>query len=84
MDKNIIDKVNKQVYKKFPEVVGLKPSIRKQTGSKQINASRSSNQDSFLLTYKFSGVGPGGRKIPQFVRVVATSSGKIIKMSTSK
>jgi hypothetical protein len=84
MDKNSIEKVNKQVSKKFPETVGLKPSVRKQPMSKKVEASRTSDHSSYLLTYRFKGVGPSGQKIPRLVRVVATPSGRILKISTSK
>ena len=85
MDKKCIEKINKQISKKFPEVVGLSPTVRKQPVSKAQNkGSRNSDRDNYLLTYKFKGVGPGGQKIPRLVRVVATPSGKIIKISTSK
>ncbi len=85
MDPKVIEKINNQISKKFPEVVGVKPTIRKQSKSNSKgNSNRSSDEENYLVTYKFSGSGPTGQKIPRWVRVVATPKGKIVKISTSK
>ena len=85
MDSKTINSISKTVYRRFPEVVNVKPSVRKQSipGSK---SRKPSDQDkhNFLLTYKANVKGPNGQKISRLVRVVATASGKIIKTTTSK
>lgn len=85
MDPKILSKINKDVTKKFPDVADVKPTIRKQSrsGSKG-DKGKGNDEENYLITYKFSASGPGGKKIPRLVRVVASSKGKIIKISTSK
>jgi hypothetical protein len=77
MDKGILEQVSRHVAKKFPEMVGVRPTIRRQGKS-------SSDDPCFVLTFKGKAELPGGRKISRIVRVVADDSGRIIRMSTSK
>lgn len=85
MEPKIIDNINKQIAKKFPETAGIKPSIRKQTLSESKNKTpRDGEARNFLLTYKFTVNGPGGQKIPRWIRVIATPEGKVTKITTSK
>lgn len=85
MDSKIISKINKDVNKKFPDLADVKPTIRKQSSSgSKGNTEKGNDEENYLITYKFNASGPGGKKIPRWVRVVATSKGKIIKISTSK
>lgn len=72
MDSKLIDVINKQVYRKFPEVNGVKPVASSRPG------------EQVLLVYKGSALTPDGRSMPRAVRVVADAQGKIIKMTTSK
>jgi hypothetical protein len=72
MDSKLIDGINKQVYKKFPEVSGCKPAITTRPG------------DQYLLVYKGSAVTADGHPISRTVRVVADAAGKITRMTTSK
>ena len=83
MDQKTLDKVNAQVARKIPDVTGVKPTIKKQKKPTS-KGNKNAGDVNFLLTYKYTASGPGGRKIPQWVRVVATFRGKIIKISTSK
>jgi hypothetical protein len=85
MEKKIIENINKQIAKKFPETAGIKPSLRKQALSeKKQKSPRDGEARNYLLTYKFTANGPGGQKIPRWVRVIATPEGKVIKITTSK
>ncbi len=77
MDKATLEQVSRHVAKKFPEMVGVQPTIRRQGNS-------SSDDPSFVLTYKGKAELPGGREISRIVRVVADESGRVIRMSTSK
>ena len=83
MDPKIVQSISNKVYKKFPEISGKKPKVRKQRANgglpKSVNPA-----PNYLLTFRGVGQGPGGRKIPRLVRVVATTRGKIIKISTSR
>ncbi len=76
MEKTLVEKISKQVYRRFPEVNGAKPSIKQSKSAP--------SGENYVLTYKGSAAGPGGRSIPRNVRVVADAKGKIIRMSTSK
>ena len=55
MDKGTLEQVSRHVAKKFPEMAGVRPTIRRQGNS-------SSNDTCFVLTYKGKAELPGGRK----------------------
>jgi hypothetical protein len=70
-----IDRVSEEVYRKHPDLKGVKPSITPRKGD--------SSSDT-LLVYSKTVAGPGGKKINRVVRAVADENGKIKKISTSK
>ena len=70
-----IDRVSQQVYRKHPDLKGVKPQISPRQGV--------SSEDT-LLVYSKTVSGPGGKKINRVVRAVADENGKIKKISTSK
>jgi hypothetical protein len=72
MESKLIDQINKQVYKKFPEVNGVIPARTPRPG------------EQVLLVYRTTAMTADGRKIDRTVRVVADAAGKIVKMTTSK
>ncbi|MCJ7623806.1 MAG: hypothetical protein MUO76_09910 [Anaerolineaceae bacterium] len=72
MEREIIDKVCSQVYKRFPEVQGMKPKIQSYT----------SKQSLFIFHGKATAA--DGHTIPRTVRVVVDNNGKIGKMTTSR
>lgn len=72
-----ISKVRKEVARSFPEMAGVKPSVRKQENHRI-------EGEQYMLTFKGKADLPGGRKMSRVVRVVADERGRIIKMSTSK
>jgi len=72
MDSKLIENISKQVFRKFPEVNGVKPVI----------SARPDGQ--ILMVFKGNGVTADGRSIDRTVRVVADLTGKINKMTTSK
>lgn len=69
-------KVNRHVERKFPELKGARPSVKRQGSS--------SDQPNYLLVYKGKAELPGGKTMDRIVRVVADESGKIIRLSTSR
>lgn len=71
MERKLMDAVCQQVYKKFPEVNGVKPS------------SSARPDDQTLLVFKGTAATGDGRTIQRVIRVVVDSSGKILKMTTS-
>jgi hypothetical protein len=75
MESDIMDKVCQQVYRKFPEVNGIKPSIKSQP---------SDEGQHYLLTFKGNATTPDGKILPRIVRVVANDKGKLIKLTTSR
>jgi hypothetical protein len=76
-----IDSISRQIYRQFPEVRDARPMIQNQAGAK---AAGLSGSDQYLLTFRGSGQGPGGRTINRIVRVVADDRGKVLKVSTSR
>ena len=75
MNPKQVKSISSQISRKFPELSRTRPKITQQ------KSARSSN---FLLTFAGQAEGPGGKRINRIVRVVASDSGKIIKVSTSK
>jgi hypothetical protein len=71
MEKEIVSAICKQIYRQFPEVNGVKPSIKPQGNN-------------YLLVFHGSADMGGGKKIERNVRVVTDSSGKINKVTTSR
>ena len=72
MDSKIVEKISGQIYRQFPEVSGARPSVQTQA------------EDTYLLIFKGTGTAADGKKIQRTVRVVASGSGKIIKVTTSR
>lgn len=88
MDPKLIQRISNQVYRRFPEVNGKKPRVRQQkppaNGSKAKHSGAAAVDPTYLLIFRGTGLGPGGRPIPRLVRVVASAQGKILKISTSR
>jgi len=71
----IIDKVSAEVYRKHPDLKGVKPKITPREGAKSTDT---------LLVFQKKVSGPGGKKINRIVRAVVGEDGKVKKISTSK
>ncbi len=72
MDKSSLDALYRQVYTKYPEVSGKRPRPQKY------------GNDQYLLIFKSTANLPDGKKMERTIRVVASDSGRIQKMSSSK
>jgi hypothetical protein len=72
MEKELIDRVNREIYQKFPNLAGKSPRIIRQP------------DDKFLLIYNASSELPGGKAIAQVIRVVCDSDGEISKITSSR
>ncbi len=72
MNQQILANVCEQVYRRFPEVSGRRPSVQDRPGSQ------------FLLIFRGTSRAADGRTIAHTIRVVASEAGKIIKMSASR
>lgn len=75
MKAKYIDKISDEVYRKHPDLKGVKPKIMPREGVKSSDT---------LLVYQKKVSGPGGKSINRIVRAVADETGKIKKISTSK
>jgi hypothetical protein len=76
MDQNTKQRIARQVSRSFPEMVGVRPSVRQQGGR--------NGHSQYLLVFKGHAELPGGKSMSRIVRVVADESGNIIRMSTSR
>ncbi len=76
MDAATVQKISRQVLKTFPEMAGVSPTVRAQSGGRDDGLQ--------LLTYKGKATLPGGRTLTRIVRVVADERGRIVRISTSK
>lgn len=72
MDKNVVDKICKNIYRRFPPMKNKRPKVSKQ------------GENRYLLVFSGSGETPDGQTIQQTVRVVADEEGRIIKTSMSR
>ncbi|MEW6566987.1 MAG: hypothetical protein AB1449_02240 [Chloroflexota bacterium] len=77
MDKDLLAQVSQQVARSFPEMAGVRPTVRKQETGRGAAAQ-------YLLVYKGKAELPGGRVLSRIVRVVIDERGRILRMSTSK
>jgi len=75
MNAKYINKASQVVYKKHPDLKGVKPKVTPREGSKSTDT---------LLVYTKKVSGPGGKQINRIVRAVVDENGKVKKISTSK
>lgn len=75
MNTKWIDKISEEVYRKHPDLKGVKPKLAPRQGEETSDT---------LLVYQKKVSGPGGKSINRIVRAVADEKGKIKKISTSK
>ena len=83
MEPNKIESITNDIHRRFPEVAGIKPKVRKQPVAASDEPIPPEKRN-YLLTFNTKVKGPNGQVIPRWVRVVATPKGKIVKISTSK
>ncbi len=85
METKTLERLTQNIHRRFPEMAGVKPKVRKQPLPKSNKATNDKGaEQNYLLTFNAAVQGPGGQKITRWVRVVATPQGKIVKISTSK
>jgi hypothetical protein len=72
MERNTIDAVCSQVYRDFPEMRGVSPKVKAQ------------GSDQHLLIFQGNATTANGLSLSRTVRVVVNTSGKILKISTSR
>jgi hypothetical protein len=64
-----------RVYRRFPEMKGVRPSVKRQ---------QAKGQDRFLLRFETTVSLEGGARMSSTVRVVANGDGRILKMTSSR
>ncbi len=81
MNADVIQSINHEIYRRFPEVKGKKPRVQLQeiAQSRQIAKAKT-----YLLIYTAQAVTANQKTLPRLVRVVADEQGKILKVSTSR
>ena len=75
MDERTLQRVNRQVYAKFPDLAGVRPKVQPVT--------LPNGEERIVLVYRRTVRTADGRKLPRFVRVVLRK-GRILKMTTSR
>ena len=81
MHPEIIEEICEKIYRKFPEVTGVRPKVRKQPVPKDAPKPK---EPIYLVTFNTQARGPGGKVIPRWVRVAVSRGGKIKKTTTSR
>ena len=71
MEREIFDIVHEEITRRYPHLSEAEPSVSKQG-------------DNYLIIYRSAGKTPDGQEVVQLVRVVASGSGKILKISMSR
>lgn len=71
MDSSALDRVCQSVYRQFPELRGARPSV-KQNGSH------------YLIVFSGHAKTADGKNLTRTVRVTASETGSILKLSTSR
>jgi len=72
MEDKALNQICQSVYRKFPELKGARPSVKSQTTG------------NYLLIFSGKAKTEDGKTISRTVRVTASETGKIVKMSTSR
>lgn len=81
MNRELLQSINKEVYRRFPELKDTRPKIQKQA----VPETRSiSKPTTYVLIYQGQVLTAGQKLLPRLVRVVVNEQGKILKISTSK
>lgn len=81
MNAEILQSINQEVYRRFPEVKGKRPRVQAQ----EISEARKINKEkTYLLIYTSQVITASQKSMPRLVRVVANEQGKILKISTSR
>jgi hypothetical protein len=81
MNDKTIEEICKEVYRRFPEIRGVKPKIQpyRPSGAQAASASKKS-----VLIFQGGGVTDSKKTLTYLVRVVVNADGKILRMSMSR
>jgi hypothetical protein len=75
LSKSQVDAICNKVYRRFPEMRGTRPRVKTQGAN---------GKGRFLLLFKSRVTLDDGASMPVTVRAVADSSGRVIKISSSR
>jgi len=78
MKRDIVQKISREIYRRFPEFSGVSPKVKAQ------NTSKPSAHPTYLLTFNTKVRLPDKKTMSRWVRVVADDTGKILKTTTSR
>jgi hypothetical protein len=73
VNQELIEKVSKKIYRRFPAVKGAKPRVQTRRP-----------EGSYTLAYHSVVTTSNRKSLPYWVRVVVDESGKILKITTSR
>lgn len=80
MNREQLQMINKEIYRRFPEVKDNPPKVERQDIAKTRSISK---PITYLLIYKGKVLTAGQKTLPRLVRVVVNEDGKILKVTTS-
>lgn len=80
MNREQLQTINKEIYRRYPEVKDTVPKVQRQDISSNRSISKSTT---YLLIYKGKVLIAGQKTLPRLVRVVVNDQGKILKVTTS-
>ena len=82
MDPTIIKNISAQIYRQFPEMVGVQPKARLQPAPESNGGG--SRIKTYLITFNTQVRLESGKSMPRWVRVVVNEKGKVLKVTTSR
>ena len=84
MDSKLIQTINREVFRRFPDLYGRSPRVKAcRPGTARPGLRLAARPETFLLVYSGRKTTSTGKALPYAVRVVADGRGKILKISMS-
>lgn len=80
MDQTVLQAVNREVYRRFPEMKGVRPKWQARRLPK---APLVETEKTYVLTYQ-APAAPPEVPFPRIIRVVINAQGQILKISLSR
>jgi hypothetical protein len=85
MDPTIVQNINKEIYRRFPELTGRRPRVQAiKQGQANGNGGATPAEARHLLVYSSRASTSTGKQMPFIVRVTVNAQGKILKVSSSR
>ena len=81
IDPSLVQAVNREIYRRFPEVEGRKPRVQLHVHP---SSERADKPLTFLLIYHGKITISESKTLPCWVRAVVDEKGKILKITTSR